>query len=168
MVTKPARKTIKAAPAKSNQKPKRAANGKTSGKLLPKGSMLHALSEMRHDPEAVRHAFETGAYPYKNKITRALYERHKSELQVELLKVQSWVRETGQRVVLLFEGRDAAGKGGTIKRYMEHLNPRSARVIALEKPNEREKTQWFFQRYIQHLPAAGEIVLFDRSWFFRN
>ena len=88
-------------------------------------------------------------------------------LQVELLKAQNWVKETGQRIVVLFEGRDAAGKGGTIKRFMEHLNPRAARVVALEKPSERERTQWYFQRYVEHLPAAGEIVFFDRSWYNR-
>ena len=84
-----------------------------------------------------------------------------------LLKMQSWVRESGQRIIIMFEGRDAAGKGGTIKRLMEHLNPRGAHVIALEKPNGREKGQWYFQRYIQHLPTEGEIVLFDRSWYNR-
>jgi polyphosphate kinase 2 len=89
------------------------------------------------------------------------------ELQRELLKAQRWVERTGQRVVILFEGRDAAGKGGTIKRFMEHMNPRTARVVALQKPTERERTQWFFQRYITHLPAAGELVLFDRSWYNR-
>jgi len=127
----------------------------------------HSLAEMRHDPEAVRKAFETGAYPYKTKMKRAAYETHKAELQVELLKVQNWAQETGERIVLIFEGRDAAGKGGTIKRFMEHLNPRGARVVALAKPSEREKTQWFFQRYIEHLPSAGEMVLFDRSWYNR-
>ena len=106
-------------------------------------------------------------YPYSEKMTRAEYERTKRVLQIELLKLQSWVKETGQKVVLLFEGRDAAGKGGTIKRFTEHLNPRGARVVALEKPSERESTQWYFQRYIQHLPAAGEIVMFDRSWYNR-
>lgn len=132
-----------------------------------KGGVLHALAQMRHDPEAVRHGFETGAYPYKTKLKRAIYEKHKAELQVELLKVQSWVKDTGQRIVILFEGRDAAGKGGTIKRFMEHLNPRGAQVVALAKPGERQRTQWFFQRYIEHLPAAGEIVMFDRSWYNR-
>jgi len=127
----------------------------------------HRLAEMRHDPEAIRHAFETGDYPYKQKLRRPVYEQHKAELQVELLKLQSWVEETGQKVVILFEGRDAAGKGGTIKRFTEHLNPRGARVVALPKPSERERTQWFFKRYIEHLPAAGEIVLFDRSWYNR-
>jgi len=109
-----------------------------------------------------------GAYPYKNLLSRKSYEKQKYNLQVELLKLQAWVKETGQRVVIVFEGRDAAGKGGTIKRFMEHLNPRGARVVALEKPSEVERGQWYFQRYIQHLPTAGEIVLFDRSWYNRS
>jgi polyphosphate kinase len=108
-----------------------------------------------------------GGYPYKNLMLRKNYEEQKYALQVELLKLQAWVKETGQRVVILFEGRDAAGKGGTIKRIMEHLNPRGAHVVALEKPTELERSQWYFQRYIQHLPSAGEIVLFDRSWYNR-
>ena len=115
----------------------------------------------------VMHRFETGVYPYPDRIGRGEYESVKASLQVELLKVQRWVKETGQKVVILFEGRDAAGKGGTIKRFMEHLNPRGARVVALEKPTVAEQTQWYFQRYIQHLPSAGEIVLFDRSWYNR-
>lgn len=126
-----------------------------------------AIVDLRHDPEAIAHAFESGKYPYSSKMRRATYEKHKAELQVELLKVQEWVRETGQKVVIIFEGRDAAGKGGTIKRFMEHLNPRGARVVALEKPSERESTQWYYQRYVKHLPAAGEIVMFDRSWYNR-
>ena len=128
---------------------------------------LHELSEMRHDPQAIRRLFENGEYPYKSKMSRKVYEKHKTELQVELLKVQQWVKETGQRIVLIFEGRDAAGKGGTIKRFMEHLNPRGARVVALEKPSIEEQGQWYFQRYINHLPTKGEIVLFDRSWYNR-
>ncbi|GAB4399223.1 MAG: hypothetical protein OHK0048_12240 [Rhodoferax sp.] len=108
-----------------------------------------------------------GAYPYRNLMSRKRYEAQKYTLQVELLKLQSWVKETGARVVILFEGRDAAGKGGTIRRFMEHLNPRGARVVALEKPTEVERGQWYFQRYVQHLPTAGEIVLFDRSWYNR-
>ena len=108
-----------------------------------------------------------GAYPYKNLLSRRVYETQKYQLQVELLKLQAWAKETGQRVVILFEGRDAAGKGGTIKRMMEHLNPRGARVVALEKPSDVERGQWYFQRYVQHLPTAGEIVLFDRSWYNR-
>ncbi|MBM2883446.1 polyphosphate kinase 2 [Chromobacterium amazonense] len=106
-------------------------------------------------------------YPYHTRMRRPEYERVKQELQIELLKVQSWVKESGQKIVILFEGRDAAGKGGTIKRYMEHLNPRGARVVALEKPSEQERSQWYFQRYIAHLPSAGEIVFFDRSWYNR-
>jgi len=127
----------------------------------------HRLARLRHDPEAIRQAFENGEYPYTTKINRKVYEKRKAELQVELLKVQEWARDTGQRFVLIFEGRDAAGKGGTIKRFMEHLNPRGAHVVALEKPTDKEKTQWYFQRYVKHLPAAGEIVLFDRSWYNR-
>jgi polyphosphate kinase 2 len=108
-----------------------------------------------------------GGYPYRNLMSRKAYEKQKYRLQVELLKLQAWVKDSGQRVVILFEGRDAAGKGGTIKRFMEHLNPRGARVVALEKPSEIERGQWYFQRYIQHLPTAGEIALFDRSWYNR-
>lgn len=108
-----------------------------------------------------------GGYPYLNLMSRKNYEKQKYRLQVELLKLQAWVKETGQKVVILFEGRDAAGKGGTIKRVMENLNPRGARVVALEKPTETERGQWYFQRYVQHLPTAGEIVLFDRSWYNR-
>ncbi len=106
-------------------------------------------------------------YPYKHRMSRRDYEKEKKKLQIELLKVQSWVKDSGQKIVSLFEGRDAAGKGGTIKRYMEHLNPRGARVVALEKPTETERGQWFFQRYIQNLPTAGEMVFFDRSWYNR-
>jgi polyphosphate kinase len=126
------------------------------------------LGDMRHSPEEIRKLFSEGVYPYKNRIRRAPYERHKQELQAELLKVQSWVKQTGQRIVVLFEGRDAAGKGGTIKRFMEHLNPRAARVVALEKPSEVEAGQWYFQRYINRLPTAGEMVFFDRSWYNRT
>ena len=95
------------------------------------------------------------------------YEEEKLKLQIELLKLQNHVKKTGQRIVMLFEGRDAAGKGGTIKRIREHLNPRGARVVALEKPSDTERTQWYFQRYTDHLPSAGEMVLFDRSWYNR-
>lgn len=107
------------------------------------------------------------AYPYAEKLSRKEYEKIKTDLQIELLKLQNWVKDTGQKIVILFEGRDAAGKGGTIKRFMEHLNPRVARVIALEKPDEKEQGEWYFQRYIKHLPTRGEMVLFDRSWYNR-
>ena len=130
-------------------------------------SPSHIFGEMRHSPEQIKDLFRNGKYPYKTKIRKSAYERHKEELQVELLKVQSWVKETGQRMVILFEGRDAAGKGGTIKRFMEHLNPRAARVVALEKPTDHERGEWYFQRYIKHLPTEGEMVFFDRSWYNR-
>lgn len=130
-------------------------------------SASHRLADIRRDPDAIHRLFETGKYPYKTKISKRSYEKHKAELQVELLKVQDWVKASGQKIVVLFEGRDAAGKGGTIKRFMEHLNPRGARLVALDKPSEREQSQWFFQRYVQHLPSAGEIALFDRSWYNR-
>jgi polyphosphate kinase 2 len=106
-------------------------------------------------------------YPYPERMPRPEYEIVKRLLQIELLKLQNWVKGTGQRLVILFEGRDAAGKGGTIKRFVEHLNPRGAQVVALEKPSEREQGEWYFQRYVAHLPTAGEMVLFDRSWYNR-
>lgn len=119
---------------------------------------LLKMPQLKFDPED---------YPYAKKMTRRTYEAEKRLLQIELLKMQRWIKDEGERVVILFEGRDAAGKGGTIKRMMEHLNPRGAHVVALEKPTDREQTQWYFQRYIQHLPAAGEMMLFDRSWYNR-
>ncbi|PSL56002.1 polyphosphate kinase 2 [Saccharothrix carnea] len=106
-------------------------------------------------------------YPYRTRLTREEYELSKRLLQIELLKLQYWIKDTGGRMVVVFEGRDAAGKGGTIKRFTEHLNPRGARVVALSKPTEREQGEWYFQRYVNHLPTAGEIVLFDRSWYNR-
>ena len=117
--------------------------------------------------EELRRAFEKGEYPYATKLSRRSYEKQKAQLQAELLKVQLWAQETGQKFVMLFEGRDAAGKGGTIKRFTEHLNPRSARVVALNKPTDEERGQWYFQRYIDHLPTSGEMVLYDRSWYNR-
>jgi polyphosphate kinase 2 len=106
-------------------------------------------------------------YPYDTKLSRKDYDRTKRLLQIELLKLQAHVKDTGTKVAILFEGRDAAGKGGSIKRFTEHLNPRGARVVALSVPSEQEQSQWYFQRYVQHLPSAGEIVLFDRSWYNR-
>ena len=106
-------------------------------------------------------------YPYPERMPRPHYDEQKYLLQVELLKFQAWAADTGSKHVLLFEGRDAAGKGGTIKRFMEHLNPRYARTVALTKPSDREQNQWYFQRYVQYLPTAGEMVLFDRSWYNR-
>ncbi|MGI9394930.1 MAG: polyphosphate kinase 2 [Boseongicola sp.] len=111
--------------------------------------------------------FENGRYPYSRRMGRREYEAEKTALQTELLKVQLWAQETGQKFVLIFEGRDAAGKGGTIKRFTEHLNPRAARVVALNKPSDTERGQWFFQRYMSELPTRGEMVFYDRSWYNR-
>ncbi|UWR85828.1 polyphosphate kinase 2 [Phaeobacter inhibens] len=107
-------------------------------------------------------------FPYDTRMSRKHYDKEMKRLQIELVKMQSWVRATGARIAFIFEGRDAAGKGGTIKRFRENLNPRGARIVALSKPSEREQTQWYFQRYITHLPSAGEIVFFDRSWYNRG
>lgn len=107
-------------------------------------------------------------YPYDKAWDKKEYEAEIEALQIQLVQMQSWVKETGRRVVVVFEGRDAAGKGGTIKRFRENLNPRGARVVALSKPTEREAGQWYFQRYIKHLPTAGEVVFFDRSWYNRG
>ena len=134
--------------------------------LLEQDEPVYGTPPMSKEDELVD-AWVTGEYPYKHLMSRKSYEQQKYHLQVELLKLQAWVKETGQRIVILFEGRDAAGKGGTIKRFMEHLNPRGARVVALEKPTDAERGQWYFQRYVQHLPTTGEIVLFDRSWYNR-
>ncbi len=111
--------------------------------------------------------FEDEPYPYDKKLKTKEYEKTLVALQIELLKLEGWAKKNGERIVIFFEGRDAAGKGGTIKRFTEHLNPRDARVVALQKPNETEKGQWYFQRYLQHFPTGGEIVFFDRSWYNR-
>ena len=133
----------------------------------PRSPDDNGMAQGELDRMDVIRRFENGMYPYEDRIGRSEYEHTKASLQVELLKVQRWVKESGKKVVVLFEGRDAAGKGGTIKRFMEHLNPRGARVVALEKPTIAEQTQWYFQRYIRHLPSAGEITMFDRSWYNR-
>lgn len=141
-----------------------------SKRILKKATSNNTKRKVIFDLNAKNGRIEWNAdrsYPYDEKMGVLEYEQHKHELQIELLKMQNWVRDTKQRVVILFEGRDAAGKGGTIKRFMVHLNPRGAHVIALEKPNARERNQWYFQRYIEHLPSKGEIILFDRSWYNR-
>jgi polyphosphate kinase 2 len=125
------------------------------------------ISRVRSDPQAIGQLFKEGKYPYTDRIPRREYAQQKARLQIELLKVQNWVKLTGQRIVIIFEGRDAAGKGGTIKRFMEHLNPRAAKVVALEKPTDHERGQWYFQRYVVHLPTRGEILFLDRSWYNR-
>lgn len=127
-------------------------------------------------PEAIRTAVAEAdkgdmlnpSYPYDDRMGRKSYERQMDQLQIELVKLQAWARETGTRIACVFEGRDAAGKGGTISRLRANLNPRAARVVALSKPTETEQTEWYFQRYVRHLPAAGEIVAFDRSWYNRG
>ena len=123
---------------------------------------LHIDTETR-----VRY-FRESIYPYSRRMAHEDYYAEKLPLQVELVKLQKWIREAGERVIILFEGRDAAGKGGTIRRFMEHWNPRGAHVVALEKPSDVELGQWYFQRYIRHFPTSGEIVLFDRSWYNRS
>ena len=125
------------------------------------------ISRIRQDPQAIGQLFKEGKYPYTDRIPAITYEAEKAQLQIELLKVQNWVKMTGEKIVIIFEGRDAAGKGGTIKRFMEHLNPRAAKVVALEKPTDHEKGQWYFQRYVVHLPTRGEILFLDRSWYNR-
>ncbi len=164
----PARKSAAPRTRRPRSTPAKAAAVKAIKVDLEQNPMaLQIASAPRGSNEDSVSAKLPGNYPYRNRMRRAEYEKAKHELQIELLKVQSWVKETGQRIVVLFEGRDAAGKGGTIKRFMEHLNPRGARIVALEKPSEQEKGQWYFQRYIQHLPTAGEMVFFDRSWYNR-
>ena len=136
------------------------------GALAHQDDVVFGLPPLTSDDE-LADDWATAVYPYRNLLSRKTYEHQKYQLQVELLKMQAWVKESGQRIVIIFEGRDAAGKGGTIKRFMEHLNPRYARVCALTKPSDVEKGQWFFQRYIAHLPTAGEMVFYDRSWYNR-
>jgi polyphosphate kinase 2 len=176
---KPRTRAIKTVPATAANTTAKAAP-KPRAPKAPDPAVVAEIEAASHGPvaEAVAHAPRgtpeesdyaplPADYPYRTRLRRNDYEAQKAKLQIELLKVQNWVRETGQKIVILFEGRDAAGKGGTIKRYMEHLNPRSARVVALEKPSDRERGQWYFQRYIQHLPTVGEMVFFDRSWYNR-
>lgn len=154
--------------AKKQTKPKEV-------KLAPEFSNLGELLEASNGhPKGLSNqvslevAHSKGVYPYREKMATSEYEQEKLKLQAGLLKVQQWVKSTGQRILVLFEGRDAAGKGGAIKRFMEHLNPRAAHIVALEKPTEREMGQWYFQRYIKHLPTKGEMVFFDRSWYNRT
>jgi len=141
---------------------------RSSPNALPQGNASNTLAT-REDLGLLDRSldFKLGEYPYRRPMSNAEYAAQLRPLQVELVKVQNWVKARDQRIVALFEGRDAAGKGGTIKRVMEHLNPRGARVVALDKPNETERGQWYFQRYIAHFPSNGEMVFFDRSWYNR-
>ncbi len=142
---------------------------------LPFDGAISAFFE-NDAPEDIRQAIQRADkddilspfYPHDERLSRKTYERDYERLQIEMVKLQSWVRETGQRVVMVFEGRDAAGKGGTIRRMRENLNPRAARVVALSKPTETEQGEWYFQRYVKHLPTAGEMVFYDRSWYNRG
>jgi polyphosphate kinase len=128
--------------------------------------MATEKSKKKHD-EAATSSGGPAVHGHKDKIDLKTYETELVKLQTELVKLQEWIKHAGLRVAVIFEGRDAAGKGGTIKRVTEHLNPRVVRIAALASPNDRERTEWYFQRYVEHLPAAGEMVLFDRSWYNR-
>ena len=157
------------APPKANVQMPAALKAAAKPKATPSHGIHKGHALLQHDRE-VRKGKKSKLpenYPYKTRMRRDQYEARKQELQIELLKVQNWVKDTGQRVLCIFEGRDAAGKGGTIKRFTEHLNPRGARVVALEKPTDEERGQWYFQRYVEQLPTKGEIVFFDRSWYNR-
>jgi polyphosphate kinase 2 len=149
MATK--KKTRRASKSKGRKNPKSANNGKA--KVNPDAKDLRTTAD--------------GPFPYDKKMKTKKYEKFLIKLQIELLKVQRWVKESGQKIAIVFEGRDAAGKGGTIKRFTQHLNPRGARVVALSKPTDAERGQWYFQRYVAHLPTDGEIVFLDRSWYNR-
>jgi polyphosphate kinase 2 len=153
-----------------------AEEGESSLGLGPKGSSMlksdaprtnHVRDDLGYTSEQIDLLFRDSIYPYPSKLSRNAYDTRKRLLQIELLKVQRWAKETGQRIMVVCEGRDAAGKGGTIKRFMEHLNPRGARIVALEKPTEEERGQWYFQRYVKQFPTKGEMVFFDRSWYNR-
>ncbi len=150
-----------------------AANGQVSELLDQLARQLGLRTRRRGDrtklvkPDGSKPYTWREDYPYSSRLSRREYDEQKRDLQIELLKMQHWAKEVGERLMVVFEGRDAAGKGGTIKRFTENLNPRGARVVALEKPTEKEQTEWYLQRYIAHLPAAGEIVMFDRSWYNR-
>ncbi|WP_204114209.1 polyphosphate kinase 2 [Shimia biformata] len=142
---------------------------------LPFDGAISAYFE-NEAPESVRNAIRhtdkgdilDTSFPYSERLNRKSYEADYQKLQIELVKMQRWVRDSGARIAIVFEGRDAAGKGGTIKRFRENLNPRGARVVALEKPTEAEQTQWYFQRYVDHLPSGGQAAFFDRSWYNRG
>ena len=148
--------------------------GKTSYPKPFDGAISEFFKE--NAPSSIRKAIEEAhkndildsSFPYSDRKDRKEYEELLENLQIELVKMQSWAKETGARIAVVFEGRDAAGKGGTIKRFHENMNPRSARVVALSKPTETERGQWYFQRYVQHMPTTGEIVFFDRSWYNRG
>ena len=165
-----AKKTV-TAPQKKNKPAEKPITKEQAAELLKDlsdASKVMNSSTMMSGKELLKITHANDEYPYEKKMKLADYEKEKRSLQIELLKVQAWLKEKNKKVVTLFEGRDAAGKGGTIKRFTEHLNPRVARVIALEKPTDRELGEWYFQRYVKHLPTKGEMILFDRSWYNRG
>lgn len=132
------------------------------------GEMITFDLDDKKLPDAIEeNAFQSGDYPYDKKLSRKKYEEELYGLQLELGKLQAWLQDTGERVVIVFEGRDAAGKGGTINAFRQYLNPRHAKVVALSKPSDIERGQWYFQRYISHFPTSGEMIMFDRSWYNR-
>lgn len=142
--------------------------------LNPVEQSLVSLDELNFDinnpviPDKIKNrAMRSGGFPYKDRMKRKKYERELVDLQIELVKLQNWALKKGERIIILFEGRDAAGKGGTIKRFVHHLNSRHAHVVALSKPSDFERGQWYFQRYVQHFPTSGDMTLFDRSWYNR-
>ena len=140
-------------------------NGLAKSATDPVENLLKAQDKKK--PKKSKKIFDGSNEIFAKKISKKIYETQLRQLQIELVKMQYWLKHAGYRVVVIFEGRDAAGKGGVIKRIAEPLNPRGCRIVALGTPSDREKTQWYFQRYVAHLPAAGEIVLFDRSWYNR-
>ncbi|PZQ85945.1 MAG: polyphosphate kinase 2 [Ancylobacter novellus] len=158
---------------KKAKKPAKAArSGSSADVAAQEREIAAALASFSIDapelpPIIAKRAYGSGDYPYTDRPKRKTYARELHALQIELLKLQEWVKESGERIVIVFEGRDAAGKGGTIHRLVQHLNPRFVRVVALDKPTNVEAAQWYFQRYVAHLPYRGEIVLFDRSWYNR-
>ncbi|WP_082980246.1 polyphosphate kinase 2 [Labrys sp. WJW] len=142
--------------------------GKQTDEALKRAIAGFRLDDLDLPPEIDEAAFRSGNYPHKEKLKSKTYERDLRALQIELLKAQTWVKEQGERVVVVFEGRDTAGKGGAIHRFTQHLSPRDARVVALSKPTPTEQGQWYFQRYVSQLPTKGEIAIFDRSWYNRG
>lgn len=160
-------KTAKAPPKRHDPTDAVAPEGMEDAPSVEINGVTCDLDDLEMPKELEARAFTGGGYPYDEKMSGKTYEAALIPLQIELLKLQAWARKSGERIVIVFEGRDGAGKGGTIKTITEHLNPRSVKVVALSKPSPAEAGQWYFQRYLQHMPGAGEITLFDRSWYNR-
>ncbi len=148
-------------------KPSKSSKTSRNSRAIPDPLKAFSLDDPVMPEGLAEMALTAGGYPYAKRMKRRLYDSHLVDLQIELVKLQVWCRAQGKRITILFEGRDAAGKGGTIKRLTQHLNPRHAKVVALSKPTETERGQWYFQRYVDHLPTAGDMAIFDRSWYNR-